>query len=593
MDDRSACPPPEALEAFAGGRLTSAEARGVEAHVQQCAGCAAALPQSLANSGGPTLYLGPRNSQPPRVSGSVTPAELSPAAPQTLCFSFLQAGQAADEIGRLANYRVLRLMGQGGMGMVFHAEDLTLGRPVALKVMNPDLDITLEPSQRFLREARTVASIKHPNVVTIFQVGQEGKLVWLAMEFLEGRTLDAWMRSGRWPTLAEILRLGREIASGLAAIHRHGLIHRDIKPANLWLEEPDGHVKILDFGLARPATGDTHLTSSGVVVGTPAFMSPEQARGDRVDARSDLFSLGCVLYALCTGSEPFSGQTPMARIIAQAVADPPPIREKNPTIPAALAELVMRLLAKDPAGRPASCAEVVAQLEQIEQTLPDAPTRPLPAKSGTSAWPKLPPDGASTRFSRRRMALGAAMLLLSVIGLAGAGIARLMSRPAAATPVYLSDVRPADSLDWMVHPPRPPAPGSRGPQGPDDDTPLPPGDVVSTLRIRGEPSPHGVFMHASPRGLTYVSYRLDQPFARFVADVSLNDSAPDSPLPLAFAVYGDDRLLWKSKEVQSQADRQNCSVDVTGVKVLKLAVHTEGDERGAHGAWIEPRLLRQ
>jgi hypothetical protein len=107
------------------------------------------------------------------------------------------------------------------------------------------------------------------------------------------------------------------------------------------------------------------------------------------------------------------------------------------------------------------------------------------------------------------------------------------------------------------------------------------------------PPPHGIFMHASPRGLTCVSYKLDQPFAKFVADVSLNDTCPESPLPLVFAVYGDDRLLWKSKEVQTQGDRQSCSVDVSGVKMLKLAVHTDGDERGAHGAWIEPRLLRQ
>jgi serine/threonine protein kinase len=276
--------------------------------------------------------------------------------------------QQPDEIGRLGGYRVLKELGRGGMGAVFQAEDPKLKRLVALKVMLPRLAADASARRRFLREAQAMAAVHHDHVVTIYQVDEDNGVPFLAMEFLHGTPLDKWLKDGRKPNLAQILRMGREIAEGLAAAHARGLIHRDIKPGNIWLDsDHKDRVKILDFGLARVGTDDVHLTRSGAIVGTPAYMSPEQGAGQKVDARTDLFSLGCILYRFCTGAMPFAGDTTMALLTALAVADPKPVRELNPDIPAPLADLVMRLLAKKPADRPASAQEVAEQIESIEK----------------------------------------------------------------------------------------------------------------------------------------------------------------------------------------------------------------------------------
>jgi serine/threonine protein kinase len=276
--------------------------------------------------------------------------------------------QLPDEIGRLGGYRVLKELGRGGMGAVFQAEDPKLKRLVALKVMLPRLAADASARRRFLREAQAMAAVHHDHVVTIYQVDEDNGVPFLAMEFLHGMPLDQWLKDGRKPNLAQILRMGREIAEGLAAAHARGLIHRDVKPGNIWLDsDHKGRVKILDFGLARVGTEDVHLTRTGAVVGTPAYMSPEQAGGEKVDARTDLFSLGCVLYRFCTGAMPFAGNTTMAVLNALATTHPKPVRDMNPDVPVALADLVMHLLAKEPGDRPASAQDVAEQLAAIEK----------------------------------------------------------------------------------------------------------------------------------------------------------------------------------------------------------------------------------
>src|SRR5262245_37237162 len=202
------------------------------------------------------------------------------------------------EVGTLGRYRVLKKLGRGGMGAVYLCYDATLGRRIALKVMLWEFATNAEARERFIREARTAAMVRSDNVVTIFDVGSERGVPFIAMEYLLGYPLDQYLRVTGELSLAQILRVGRETALGLAAAHELGLVHRDIKPGNIWLEAPHGRVKLLDFGLARATHDDTHLTTSGVIIGTPAFMSPEQARGIPLDGRSDLFSLGVVLYRL-------------------------------------------------------------------------------------------------------------------------------------------------------------------------------------------------------------------------------------------------------------------------------------------------------
>lgn len=291
------------------------------------------------------------------------------------------------ELRELAHYQIVRLLGAGGMGKVYQAEDLKLQRTVALKVMLPDM-ASLTDRERFLREARAMAAVHSDHVVTIYEVGQADDTPYLAMEFLQGQSLASWMKTKPVLHAGDILRIGQQIATGLAAAQMRGLIHRDIKPANIWLEirseergarteenpaatpqvdmvAPFFRVKILDFGLARPANQKSGLSVTGDVVGTPSYMSPEQARGKPVDFRTDLFSLGVVLYELCAQQLPFRGDSVTAVLTALAVDQPSPIRELNPNIPPVLDDLVMQLLEKDPERRPPSAALVADRLRAI------------------------------------------------------------------------------------------------------------------------------------------------------------------------------------------------------------------------------------
>jgi urea transport system substrate-binding protein len=363
---------------------------------------------------------------PPDRDGTLAGARNLPAEPDTL-----------------SHYRILRVLGQGGMGKVYQAEDMRLGRAVALKVMLPELTAVPSAQERFLREARTMASVRNDHVVTIYEVDQAGDVPFLAMEFLQGQTLEQGLNSGETPRLGEMLRIGREIATGLAAAQASGLIHRDVKPANLWLEAPTGRVKILDFGLARPSDNLAGLTRTGDVVGTPHYMAPEQARGERVDGRSDLFSLGVVLYRLCTGRLPFRGNTVSAILTALAVDQPTPVKVLNPALPRELADLVMRLLEKDPACRPQSAADVVAALREIEARLPASERScPLPIDSaasavGPEALQHTPTEPVRrlwhrTPAARRRRLLAVGILLGTLLGAGIAGWAirsRATARP--------------------------------------------------------------------------------------------------------------------------------------------------------------------
>jgi len=299
-------------------------------------------------------------------------------------YDFLAPAQKADEIGRIGSYRVLKELGAGGMGVVFQAEDTLLGRQVALKAILPGLAGSATVRQRFLREARAAATLEHDHIVPIFEVGEDRGIPFIAMPLLKGEPLEERLRREPRLPLDLVLRIGREVALGLAVAHKHGLVHRDIKPANLWLEEGSGRVKILDFGLARAASDNAEfappgairagatasdnvqLTQVGTLLGTPAYMAPEQAVGAPVDGRCDLFSLGCVLYRMCTGQLPFTGDSVQTILYAVIEKTPPVPRDLQGDMPPELSDLVMRLLAKEPAERPESADAVVQALAKIE-----------------------------------------------------------------------------------------------------------------------------------------------------------------------------------------------------------------------------------
>ena len=253
---------------------------------------------------------------------------------------------------------------------------MTLGRSIAIKVMKPEPGPDgAENCMRFLREARGMAAIKHDNLITVHQVGQQGDVVYLVMELLEGETLGARLQARRKRNVYGILRIAREITAGLIEIHRHGMVHRDLKPDNIWLERPRERVKILDFGLARKVKGDVKLTQTGAVLGTPSYMAPEQARGLAPDQRCDLFSLGCILYYMCCGVKPFAGDSLLAVLTAIAVDHPTPVEELNPAIPQPLCDLIMQLLSKDREDRPNSAQEVLDRLKQIQLGRSRAPRK--------------------------------------------------------------------------------------------------------------------------------------------------------------------------------------------------------------------------
>lgn len=314
-----------------------------------------------------------------RVGGADVSSDISEVV------KFLEPPQQAGDLGQLGRYRVLELLGRGGMGAVFLAEDPKLGRRCALKVMLPKIASIPQARDRFLREAKAAASLKSDHIVTIYQVDEFNGVPFLAMELLQGETLEQALLSGRRFSVIETIRLARDVSRGLADAHEKGLVHRDIKPGNLWLEEStDGaiRVKILDFGLARAQVDDVHITEYGTIVGTPAFMAPEQARADRpIDTRADLFSLGCVLYVLCTGDIPFKAETTVGTLMSLALNSPVAPNQRNESVPASISQLTMQLLEKDPAKRPQSARDVVERLRQIERTVDTATS----AANGTLA----------------------------------------------------------------------------------------------------------------------------------------------------------------------------------------------------------------
>jgi eukaryotic-like serine/threonine-protein kinase len=380
------CPTDDLLISFAAGTLEEVVREPIRAHLETCEDCAARVvwfqeelfqdfdddlnDDLIDNTDDPTKSLARQDSQKDAANPTVVFD-----SDDSFDTSLLDPSKDPEYVGWLGKYQVRRIIGTGAMGVVLEAFEESLGRTVAIKLLKRQISTSERARKRFIREARAAAGIIHANVVTIFGVEEQRKSPYLVMEYVPGGTLREYIRKHKRLAPMEVVRLAKGIAEGLAAAHQQGVIHRDIKPGNLLLEEGALRAKITDFGLARVAVDRVDLTSHGLAVGTPAYMSPEQVRGEKkLDYRTDLFSLGCVIYAMVTGRTPFRGasQFEIARQIIEV--EPTPLDQVVLGTPGFLVDLTQRLLAKRPEDRFSSATEVADLLEHYLARLNESPT---------------------------------------------------------------------------------------------------------------------------------------------------------------------------------------------------------------------------
>jgi serine/threonine protein kinase/WD40 repeat protein len=324
---------------------------------------------------------------------------------ETQALEFLSASENPEAIGQLGHYEILEVIGRGGMGIVLRGVDPKLNRVVAIKVLSPDFAANPSAHKRFLREAQAAAAVSHDHIVTIHAV-EENPIPHLVMEYIDGKSLQQKIDEEGQLEVKEVLRIARQVAAGLAAAHEQGLTHRDIKPSNILLKNGIQRVQITDFGLAR-ATADADITRTGEIAGTPQYMSPEQAQSKPVDPRSDLFSLGSVMYAMCCGRSPFRAETPYGSIKRVCEDEPRSLRENNPEIPTWLEAIIFKLLSKSPDDRFQTAEEVAELLAKHLSHLHDPGSTPFPGK--------LQVKPTRRRLAHPRLVASVAVILLALL----------------------------------------------------------------------------------------------------------------------------------------------------------------------------------
>lgn len=427
------CPSEQVLVEFAHGRLDDAARQALAAHLDACEPCRKAFGRIRAQQGGSTSTESREISERAGTSGWQTQDQDEPQAEaedleSRFDLTVLGSSTRAGALGSLGKYHVLRTVGHGGMGVLFEAYDDHLQRTVAVKVLNRALSSSATARRRFIREARAAAAVNHPNVVTIHAVEEHAHLPFLVMEFVHGKSLREHLRQKGQLGALEAIRISAQIAAGLAAAHAQGVIHRDVKPGNVMLEGGE-RVKITDFGLARAASDNVDLTSAGRALGTPAYMAPEQVSGKKLDARADLFALGCVMFAMVNGRSPFHGQNVLEIAHNVLHLEPPRLDAAGGDVPPFYADMVARLLEKDPDRRYQSAAEVADILNRHLTQLNLATSDELPGLLAPAVARQVPPR-------RRGKRLAAAVAGLTLVLLVVAGVLWLacrMSKPGEGT----------------------------------------------------------------------------------------------------------------------------------------------------------------
>lgn len=347
-------------------------------------------------------------------------------------------------------YEMIRPIGSGGMGTVWRARDRSLGREVAVKLLHEGLASDTAFAERFRREARSAAGLAHPNIVTVYDSGEDAtggpaageRIPFIVMELVEGTSLRARLQDGPL-SVREAVRLARAVLSALGHAHGRGLVHRDMKPGNVLLA--GGDVKVVDFGIAKAADESSDLTRTGALLGTAAFLSPEQASGHPATPASDLYALGCLLYNCLVGTPPFDGDSPVAVALRHTRDPVPPIRSRRPEVPEALDRVVMRALEKEPSRRFPSAAEMDAALAALDDaTLPDTiPALTVPIPSADVAAPQRTEELPAPR--RRTARSGRFLGVLAAALLAAAAIWLLATYFASRGPGFLDTPLPDGS----------------------------------------------------------------------------------------------------------------------------------------------------
>ena len=413
MTAAAQCLSPVDIQHLLEGKLGESRQRQADDHLSECAACQKRL-ENAAGEGGFWKEVGEAiREEPGAFSNATTESHLHASL-----FALLGPTDDPTRLGRIGSYEVCGLLGQGGMGAVFKAFDPALNRFVAVKILLPHLAASQTARARFLREGQAAAAVVNQHVLPIHAVDEYRGIPYLVMQYVRGETLQRRINSRGPLELTEILRIGLQVARGLAAAHTLGIIHRDVKPSNILLNSSGQRAWLSDFGLAR-AADDASITRSGQLAGTPEYMSPEQVRGEVLDPRSDLFSLGCVLWTMAAGYPPYRAESSYAVMRAIAEESPPSILAANPQLPAWFAPLVTQLLARRPENRPHSAAAAAELLQQCLRHLLQPQTSQLPDL--------LKPK------SRRTLQLLKGSLLMGTLALTTAGLL-LWNSPAAPQP---------------------------------------------------------------------------------------------------------------------------------------------------------------